>query len=925
MASKLSTRTTFKEFRAIEPFYTGGEITTDETGTFLASTLDDEDCLIVDQRSAKPLCRIEGDGEAITSLALTRGAQHVVVCSRSLSMRIFQLAHSDGAVTAELLRTLKPHATPVVASTVDSTGTLLATGGADGIVKIWDIRGGYCSHTFHGHGGVITALEIFDSKSARQDTSAKKRKSGQVNGSSQTNSIFLASSAEDGRIKVHNLGTRQQVAALDSHVSVVRACKFSPDQDLLVSASRDRTIVLWDVKTWTAKRVLTATEEIEAAGFMSGGGYLYAGGEQGRVRLWSTSSGQELQTAPGRGLENESITTILSIPGQYSLLAVRNNQVLELLSYQSLEQRIHDGEAALVSTRTFSGNHDEVIDIACIDASLLAIADNTETVKILSTAADRESNDSPDFGSNVSSLEGHTDVVICMDVDAQGQWFATGSKDNTARIWHREAKQTKFSCFATLAGHTASIGAIGFPKIASKYHIPPFLVTGSEDKTVKKWDLSKLQPKLPTTPHAIAKAVFTRVAHEKDINAIDLSPTEPLFASASQDRTIKIWSTDDGSTTAILKGHKRGVWSVRFSPAGTPALSLSEGGSSGNRGLLVSGSGDNTVKVWSLNTYTCLLTFEGHQNSVLKVLWLPPPSTGDSDDSRQSHQNKPMIASASSDTLIKLWSPYASADADHLLTTLDGHTDRVWSLAAPLSVTNRTPESEKARKAAPYSLISGAADAKIAFWTDTTATTAIETTKALTERVEQDQMLQNHILARHYKEGITLSLALNHPGRLLRIFEDVVNLPETEREPGTYMGVQVVDDVIGGLNQEQLYKLLERIRDWNTNARTATVAQKVLNCLLRKYPQGLWTDMARDREVLKLARSSRAKGTAGGNAMKDLFRALEAYTERHYKRIEELIDESYLLEYTLREMDEIGGTTVTQNGTSSTSKDMIMI
>jgi len=930
MASKVSVKTTFKEYRAIEPFYTGGEITANTSGTFLASTVDDEDCLIVNLSTADPVCRIEGDGEAITSLALTPNADYVIICSRSLSMRIFQLTHVDETVTAELTRTLKPHATPVVASTIDATGSLVVTGGADGIVKVWDIRGGYCSHTFHSHGGVVTALELFESKhvSADSKSSSKKRKSGQAqaNGLSQGNALLLASAAEDGRIKVHNLNNRQQVATLESHVSVIRALKFSPEQNMILSASRDRTIVLWDVKTWSAVRTLTATEELEAAGYISDGQYLYAAGEQGRVRVWSTTSGQELRTPEGRDLETEAITSIIPVPGQYALLAVRSNQVLELMSYQSLEQRLQNRENVLVSERIFSGNHDEIIDMACVGSSLLAIADNTETVKMISTDTQDSGSSKLKFGSNVDALEGHTDVVICMDADPHGRWLATGSKDNTARVWQRDRDSSRFRCFATLAGHTASIGAIGLPKTHGKDQVPQYLITGSEDKTVKKWDLSKLPGASPATPHAVAKAVFTRVAHEKDINAIDSSPLAPLFASASQDRSIKIWSTEDGSTTAVLKGHKRGVWSIRFSPAGTPALNLTEGGSSGNRGLLVSGSGDNTVKVWSLNTYACLLTFEGHQNSVLKVIWLPPPSTKETDDDRQQQKNKPMIASASSDTLIKLWSPYAAADSDHLLATLDGHTDRVWSLATPLSASSPGHQPTNVDSKPPYSLISGAADAKISFWTDTTATTAIESSKAMTERVEQDQLLQNHIIAKNYKEVITLSLALNHPGRLLRVFDEVVNLPDSEREPNTYMGVQAVDDVLASLNQEQVYKLLERVRDWNTNARTATVAQKVLNCLLRKYPQSMWTDMARDRSILRLARSTSRNKNAGGNAMKDLFRAMEAYTERHYKRMEELSDESYLLEYTLREMDDIAGSAAIGNGVeaTSTSEDMIM-
>ena len=61
MALKVSIRTTFEEFRAIEPFYTGGEITGNSAGTYFDSTVDDDDCFIFNSITARPLCRKYGD------------------------------------------------------------------------------------------------------------------------------------------------------------------------------------------------------------------------------------------------------------------------------------------------------------------------------------------------------------------------------------------------------------------------------------------------------------------------------------------------------------------------------------------------------------------------------------------------------------------------------------------------------------------------------------------------------------------------------------------------------------------------------------------------------------------------------------------------------------------------------------------------
>ena len=156
--------------------------------------------------------------------------------------------------------------------------------------------------------------------------------------------------------------------------------------------------------------------------------------------------------------------------------------------------------------------------------------------------------------------------------------------------------------------------------------------------------------------------------------------------------------------------------------------------------------------------------------------------------------------------------------------------------------------------------------------------------------IEQEQELQNHIFAGSYREAITLALQLNHPGRLLNLFTSVVT--SDSREQGTLCGLKAVDDVLATLSDEQIFLLLLRLRDWNTNARTAPVAQRILWTLVRSYPASKFSNLS-------------VKGARGQQSLKEVLQALRVYTERHYKRMEELVDESYLVEYTLQEMDSL--------------------
>lgn len=96
------------------------------------------------------------------------------------------------------------------------------------------------------------------------------------------------------------------------------------------------------------------------------------------------------------------------------------------------------------------------------------------------------------------------------------------------------------------------------------------------------------------------------------------------------------------------------------------------------------------------------------------------------------------------------------------------------------------------------------------------------------------------------------------------------------------------------LSDSQIYRLLERIRDWNTNAKTATVAQRVLHVLVKKYNM---------KRMLELETSKEGKKGKGG--MKAVVQAIEAYTERHYRRMEDLVEESYLMDYTLLQMEKL--------------------
>ena len=75
----------------------------------------------------------------------------------------------------------------------------------------------------------------------------------------------------------------------------------------------------------------------------------------------------------------------------------------------------------------------------------------------------------------------------------------------------------------------------------------------------------------------------TLKGHSDDVESVAYSPDGTKIVSGSTDNTIKIWDTNTGECLQTLMGHSKSVYSVAYSPDGTK---------------IISGSLDNTVKIW---------------------------------------------------------------------------------------------------------------------------------------------------------------------------------------------------------------------------------------------------------------------------------------------------------------------------------------
>lgn len=222
------------------------------------------------------------------------------------------------------------------------------------------------------------------------------------------------------------------------------------------------------------------------------------------------------------------------------------------------------------------------------------------------------------------TLKSHSQPVWATAISANGQVLASGSQDNTIKVWNALTGQLQ----RTLLGHKDTVRSLAMSADGGT------LASGSGDTTIKLWDL-------PT-----GKLIGTFSGHSSPVWSVAIAPDGKTLISASEDGSINIWNLSTGSSKTIESAHNSRIFSIALSP---------------DNQTFATGSKDKTIKLWQLPTGKLLRTINGHTNAVRTLAYSP--------DGKQ-------LASGSWDTTIKLWNPQTG----ERLQTLEGHRDRVVAL-----------------------------------------------------------------------------------------------------------------------------------------------------------------------------------------------------------------------------------------------------
>ncbi|KIO34823.1 hypothetical protein M407DRAFT_63897 [Tulasnella calospora MUT 4182] len=313
---------------------------------------------------------------------------------------------------------------------------------------------------------------------------------------------LVVSASEDSTVKVWDWETGEFERTLKGHTRAVHDVDFDPKGDLLVSCSSDLTIKLWDVQNEykNIKTLVGHDHVVSTARFMPSGDLIVSASRDTSIRVWDVALGHCLKTYSGH---SQWVRSVLPCDDGRLLVSACNDHTARIWDAQTGEVKMD-----------FLG-HENVVEVA-IFAPIAAYPHIRELAGL--SATDRNK--------------------------APGLFVATGGRDKLIKLWDATSGQV----LRNLAGHTNWVRALVFHPTGK------FLLSAADDYSIRVWDLKTGRcTKVVDAAHSHfvgtmtwgralvsgAKAPADGTAKSADDDA---EKKINVLATGSVDLTVKIWT-----------------------------------------------------------------------------------------------------------------------------------------------------------------------------------------------------------------------------------------------------------------------------------------------------------------------------------------------------------------------------------------------
>ena len=485
---------------------------------------------------------------------------------------------------------------------MDSTGKVLASGGLDNAVRIWDattetgnmrVLGTHKSWVnslcMSKNGKWLVSggndeLVIFWEIDSAVKVELKGHESAVACVSMSDDAKIVASGGWDGDVRVWNIRTRSTIRVLSGHSNWVMAVRVSADGKKIASGSKDNTVRLWDIENGNSQQFIGHEDWVCCVDLSADNQTLVSGSWDLSVRVWNVVT-QQSKVMRGH---TDVITSV----------QLSDDEIMQTVLSSSWDQKVRvwgvsDNQLPLKNLR----GHTKSVNSVHISKNADIIASGSEdgTIRVWNRTESH----------NVVILRGHTDHVTAIQLSENGEWLISGSLDHSIRLW-----DIKTGITIKALHHTEAIYSICYYGDGQK------VVFGGTDNAVRTWtpETNECITHFEAVPTKAVMCVHmcadkTRVAaasHEKIfvwdalnqkivrvikatngniIKSIFLSSDGKKVVSGSWDRAVAVFNVETGENECTLIGHAERVECVLLSS---------------DDKTVYSGGMDNTLRIWDI-------------------------------------------------------------------------------------------------------------------------------------------------------------------------------------------------------------------------------------------------------------------------------------------------------------------------------------
>jgi WD40 repeat protein len=484
---------------------------------------------------------------------------------------------------------------------------------------------------------------------------------------------IIVSGSRDKTIRLWNTEGNPIGKPLQEHTEEVRSVAFSPDSELIVSGSDDTTIRLWDEQGNSIGQPLRGHKDcVNAVVFSPDGKLIVSGSSDGTVRLWD-KQGNSIGN-PFRGHAGAVLAVAVSQSGQVGMIASGGSDgTIRLWNFEGVSigepLRGHKG-----SVRSVAFSPDGTVIVSGSGNSYDTIGDNTVRLWDIQ-------------GNPIGEPIKHDENINSVAYSLDGKIIASGSNDGTIRLWDIKGEPIG----EPLWGHGSLVTSVAFSPDGE------MIVSGGFDDRVRLWDIRSDSVGQPF------------LGHKRGIYSVAFSPNGKIIASGGLDTTIQLWDMNGRFVGNPLEGHESAILAIAFSY---------------DSQLLASGSADSTIRVWDINGNSEYQPFRGHVGGVTAVAFSPDGE---------------MIVSGGSDKTVRLWNIRGAAidkvlyshnesirsvtfdkDGRVIISGSEDNTVLIWSIESNLVIKNIQGHRFSAEAIAfspdQQTVVSGSRDSKLGLW-----------------------------------------------------------------------------------------------------------------------------------------------------------------------------------------------------------------